>query len=1108
MSNYTQIQEKLRNFTRKFYINEIIRGSIFFLSLGLIYFLFTLFIEHALWMGVAGRTVLFWLFITIELFLLIRFVVIPFMRLLGLKKGISDEEASVIIGRHFKEVEDKLLNVIQLKNDTVSTDLIEASIEQKSSELSPIPFRRAIEIKANARYLKYLVVPILIGLGIWLTGNKSFFTESLNRVVHHNTVFLPPAPFGFQILNPALETIEDQSFTLRIATQGEVEPEAVRIAYSGESFYLNRSSGGEWEYTFQFPAESVEFMLEGNEVKSRPYTLKVIQAPKITDFSMSLEFPEYTRREGSVIRNTGNAEVPEGTRVNWRVMAQNAVRVDFKTTDPKGLTDKRSIDEMSNEESGQFSLERMIRRNTRYQITSSNSDLSDYETLSYEIRVIRDEYPKIFVRSDADSTSRGPINFAGQLTDDYGISRLQVVARNVETGKQSIGNIEVGRADFEEFFYTFPQGIILDEGASYEIYFEVFDNDGINGAKKAASSSFFYRNKSEEELEKEILKEQEQGIETFEDSRKEGDDLEKEIDEFSKELKTKESTEWSDQKKLDEFIERQKKYREMMEKNSDKMLQNLKEMDEEDNEALDEKKQELEDRWEEMKDMRSKQDLIEELEKLADKLQKEDLIDKMERLKEQSKQEKRSLERILELTKQFYVEKKSARIMEKLQQLSEEQLDLSTEETNSAEEQEKLNRKFDSIQQEFDELREQNESLKEPMAIPDSQADEKLIEMDMKMAEKELEKIEKQEGQEQKKSESEAKKKQRSASARMKELSDQMQSGMMAMEMQALEENIEDLKQILKNLVIFSEDQEQVMMDLEEVTDRNAEYPALLKEQIKLKEHFEHIDDSIYTLSLRLVTLSSQIEKDLTDAHYNLNRSLDNMAENRIQQGRGNQQYTMTAANNLADMLSDMLESLQNEQPGSGGGSGQKEELSLPDIIKQQQGLMKEMQEGMQKQSGEGRNGQEQMSGEQFRMYQEQQLLREKLKELLDQQGSGSQSGKNALDSMEELEKILLEKGFTRETLERMRQLEYELLELENASMKKERDSKREATTNKKEYQRSEMEEILLQKLLEDEKERLRRENIRMNPDYQKRVKEYFEKQVDSTLNQGSRNPS
>jgi len=1098
MSNYSQIHEKLRKFIRKFYVNEIIRGSILFLSLGLIYFLFTLFIEHALWLGTPGRTVLFWLFVLTELFLLIRFVAIPVLKLMGLKKGISDDEASRIIGKHFHEVEDKLLNIIQLKSENTSTDLLEAGIEQKAAELKPVPFRRAVKFQANLKYLKYLSLPLIIVLGIWLTGNKSFFTESLNRVVHHQTVFLPPAPFRFEILNEELRTVEDESFTLRFETQGNVAPDVVSISYSGERYYLNRTDGGEWEYTFQYPAENVEFILQGNEVKSRPYTLDVIRAPKITDFMMTLEYPDYIRRKSSKISNTGNAEVPEGTNIKWEVSSRNADELNFWITRQNSVDDKGAAEKMIRVQDGPFVFEKSISKPIQYQVSSSNSELQNFETLSYQIEVVKDEYPKIFVRTDLDSTSRGPVNFAGQLTDDYGISRLQVIAENMETGKQSIGKIETGRSDFEEFFYIFPQGVLLDEGASYEVYFEVFDNDGINGSKRSVSQSFYYRNRTEDELEREILQEQEQGIESLEGSQEEGDDLEEEMEELSNKLKSQENLDWNDQNELDEFLDRQKKYREMMEKNSEKMLENLKEMDEEENPRLNDKKEELQERWEEMKDLRSKQDLIKELEELAERLEKEELLDKLEKLEEQSKQEKRSLERILELTKQFYIEKKSARIMKQLEKLSEEQLDLSTEEYNTAENQDKLNQKFDSIQQEFNELREQNESLKEPMPLPDTQADEKLIDMEMKQAEEELEKSEKQEGSEQKTSSKNAKEKQRSASRRMKELSNQMQSGMMAMEMQAVEENIEDLKQILKNLVTFSEDQEELMVNLEEVSDRNADFPALLKEQIKLKEHFEHIDDSLYTLSLRLVQLTSEIEKDLTNAHYNLNRSLENMSENRVQQGRGNQQYTMTAANNLADMLSGMLESLQNQQQmGSGQGSG-KEQMSLPDIIKQQQGMMQKMEQGMEKQGKTGKLGQEEMSGEQFQMFQEQQMLREKLKQLLDQQGSGGKQGKEALDAMEELERMLLEKGFTQETLDRMQKLEYELLELENASLKKKKDNKREATTNLKEYDPRKQQEILWKQLKGEEKELLRRENIRMQPNYQKKVKNYFEIKSDS----------
>jgi hypothetical protein len=99
---------------------------------------------------------------------------------------------------------------------------------------------------------------------------------------------------------------------------------------------------------------------------------------------------------------------------------------------------------------------------------------------------------------------------------------------------------------------------------------------------------------------------------------------------------------------------------------------------------------------------------------------------------------------------------------------------------------------------------------------------------------------------------------------------------------------------------------------------------------------------------------------------------------------------------------------------------------------------------------------------------------------------------------MEELERILLEKGFTKETLDRMQELEYELLELENANLKKNKDSKREATTNRREYEDPGELELLMKELLGQDREFLRRENIRLQPDYQKRVKRYFEQLEDS----------
>ena len=137
MSSFNHIQNKLEAFIRKYYLNDLIKGAILFFAIGLLYFLATLFIEYTLWLSSAGRTILFWLFVVVELALLTKFIIIPLTKLFKLQSGIDYKKASQIIGRHFPEVNDKLLNVLQLKEDSKESELLLASIEQKSEELPP-----------------------------------------------------------------------------------------------------------------------------------------------------------------------------------------------------------------------------------------------------------------------------------------------------------------------------------------------------------------------------------------------------------------------------------------------------------------------------------------------------------------------------------------------------------------------------------------------------------------------------------------------------------------------------------------------------------------------------------------------------------------------------------------------------------------------------------------------------------------------------------------------------------------------------------------------------------------------------------------------------------
>ena len=124
LNNFKTIQSKLEKFIRKYYTNELIKGIILFFSIGLLYLLITLLIEHFLWLNPTGRTILFWLFVIVEVVLFTNFIAIPLSKLLKLQKGINFEKASRIIGEHFPEVNDKLLNVLQLNESQSQSELL------------------------------------------------------------------------------------------------------------------------------------------------------------------------------------------------------------------------------------------------------------------------------------------------------------------------------------------------------------------------------------------------------------------------------------------------------------------------------------------------------------------------------------------------------------------------------------------------------------------------------------------------------------------------------------------------------------------------------------------------------------------------------------------------------------------------------------------------------------------------------------------------------------------------------------------------------------------------------------------------------------------------
>ena len=1103
MEHSNLIQHKLEAFIKKYYTNELIRGIIFFIGLGLIYFLFTLFIEYFLWLNPYGRTLLFWIFIIVEVFLLVRFIFFPIFKIFKFQKGIDYTQASLIIGNHFSEVNDTLINYLQLSkfnSSVVNSELLLASIDQKANALRPIPFGNAINFRANKKFLPLAIFPILLLIYFFVSGNSLIISQSLNRVVHFNAAFSPPAPFVFRILNSTLVTEQDKDFILHIKTDGKVVPESAMIFIGEESYFLETIKPGEFQFKITKPVNTISFYIKANDVVSSDYELKVIAVPTISNFQMNLVYPAYLKLKSSIIKGTGNAIIPEGTQVTW-IMNTNATANVMWSNEFNTFPFLKSTNS--------FLLTKNIVQNTEYQIITSNNDIKNFEKLNYQLNVIKDQFPTINITKASDSLAISNAYFIGQLSDDYGLSKLQIVY--YESGKPvnaKRGTIAIKQATFDQFVFEFPSNLDLVKGTNYDFYFEVFDNDAIHHFKSSRSSVFSNRILSDEEKQNSLLKEQNSTINSLQKTLSKQDKQFSDLDKLQQMNKEKNDLNFKDRQKINDFVNQQQLQNNLMKEFANKIKNNL---DKSNAKQFDDKKDLLQKRLDNTtKELDKNKKLLDELNELNKKIKDEDFVQKLEKFKENSKSQNRNLAQLVELTKRYYVEKKAEQLADKLNKLSQKEDKLSdNDKENTLQEQKKLSEEFDTIHEELKNLNKDNDDLKFPMDIPSDTDKEKSIKEDLNKASSDL----------QNNNKTKAKPSQKSAAKKMQEMSKSIEKSMEESDKDQIEEDVKMLRQILDNLLAYSFSQEDVMNQFKATKIGSPSFNKYIKTQQNLKIQFKHIDDSLFTLSLRQPKIAESVTKEVANVQYNIDKSIESLTESQFSKGFSQQQYAISSANKLADLLSDSLNSMQMQMSGSSGGKpkpGKGSGMQLPDIIKKQGELADKIKQGMkpgskpgkgnkpgdsntkgsQSGKGQGQNGDINSDGEgdakaTMDIYKQQQQLREALQEELNRKGLGN-NGQNTLEQMKQLEKLLLNKGFSNESIQKTNSIKQELLKLETAIRLQGEDPKRQSETNLKNFsnQSNPLPKVLLDYL--NSIEILNRQSLPLRSNFNQKVQVYF----------------
>lgn len=1119
---YNSLIAKLDSFTRRYYTNQIIRGAIFSAIYVLAFFLAINLAEYYFYLSTGMRKVMFYGFILSSAAFVARYLLQPLLHYYKLGKIISYEQAAQIIGTHFSEVKDKLLNILQLRHDAGSQPnaaLLFAAIDQKAVELKPVDFSFAVDLSKNRKYLRFLLPPVLLFLFIIIAA-PNVIKEGTSRLYHNNIVYEKQAPFQFVIQNRELKALQYGNYTLNVKIEGDALPNEVYLEAGNNTYQLKKKEKNLFAFEFNNLRETTSFQLNANGFHSKEYTLNVVAKPIVTGFEIRCEYPPYTGKQNETVKNLGDLIVPAGTKLSWRFNTQNVEELKFYIGD-SAYQVKRTGD-------AEFGFAKTFMQSAAYTLKVSNNNVKDADSVTYSLNVTPDLYPVISVNEQHDSASQKYFYYTGDVSDDYGVRRLTFnyqITRS-DSGAQNVSKtmevpITAGLSSRFTFYWSL-QDFTIAPGDQMSYYFEVWDNDGIHGSKSTRSNLMNFQMPTLNELNKEITKDNKELKTDMKETMVKAEKLKNELHDMQDKLQEKKNLDWDDKKNLTENIEKQKELQKELERMKEKMDQNFEKQNElnEVKPEIAEKEKRLQDLFDQVMNKEMK-DLYEKLQKMLEDLQKKDALDKMQDMEANNEKLEKEMDRMLELFKKLEFDQKLELTAGKLEKLSEKEKELANKteqaddkkdakdnkdlkdgkdakdkkdaqtakdaqdkkdqagkdikEQNDAkdaaakeqpakdqlkDQQAKLNEELKDAKKDVDDLKKLNE---------ETQSDQDFKETDKNMQDAEQESKDAKQNMDSKQNK-QASKKQKEAAKKMDDAAKSLQAMKDALEKEEDAEDMQAIRQLLKNILQLSFDEEKLMADVNQTNINVPKYVDLMHEQQRIRENSKMVEDSLYALARRQDKISSFVTKQINDINKYLTKAIDDMEDRNKMKAAGNEQFVMTGYNNLALMLSEAMSDMQKQMSQKDGAPKDgnpkmcmkcnKPGAGKPSLSKMQQQLKDRIQaagEMLKKQGSKPGQGNPQsamgnnMSKEFAEMAQMQAQIRREMEKQQQQEGKDARNPggdmSQTVKKMEETEKELVNKQITGEMLMRQQQIMDKLLEAENAERQKDQKNERESHT-------------------------------------------------------------
>lgn len=1079
----------LEKFAKKFYLNNLIKGLFWFIlfSVSLLFVLST--IENLFWLNSTFRLILLILLIISLTTFFSYYIALPVVRYFGLLREKSYKDFALLLG-NYSNTDDKILSALELfeLNELNKNELLLNELSRRSNELSKINIKNFFNIK---EYYKWIIGNISI-LAIFFTLSFTFpkqFINPLVRISNYNKIF--PKDYGFRvnILNTNFYTESGKSFVLNFEITGDKIPKNIYILFNGNQFISKKTLNNRYEYIFDNISENTIFQIIAEDWISDKYEIKVYNKPTIYRLVANIIYPNYTKINNEQFVNIFSYSVPRGTKI---MFSFNVKDVDSLIIVNGDILNKYSV-------KNKLDYQIQILKNESIQIITKSIQSPLQDTTNIYITEIPDAYPQILVQVQKDTFSIMHYYVSGSISDDYGFTKLLAIYTLTRKDSTINGKIPINISNndlIQNFNFDVDFSFLnLQPDDIIHFYLEIYDNDAIAGPKATKSREYEIKIPTKEEIQIEQSKQLQAANSKFSNIQKELNDIKNELKQLENQWKLERKFNYEQKQKWENLIKKQNDIINELQ-NLEQNLQLSPSYDE--NLEIYEKIQQIDELIKSI-NLDELNEYLENLQKLMEnnELKSEDI----EEFKSQNEELNKMLDRQIDLLKRLDIEKNLRETFDEFKDLSKQFDELSKkQDLDELTKQNELKQMLEKQFEKYDSLLKENEKLSEPFKMENIESEEQTINNEVQQADENL----------QKNNQKKANENQKNTSQQLNDLANKLEQNL---EKQLQEENAEDataLRQLLKNVLLASFEQENLIKNLYMQNPRLSNYQDYVRKQYELQEVMKRTKDSLYMIGKRQPMVSNFIFDEINKIEKESKKAINNLNNWTFGPAAINQQNLMTSLNNLALFLSDVLQQMEQQnsmsQMNSDGamkcnnpkntGNSNDSKPSMKTLKQLQQDLNKQM-EALQKEMQNGKKQGKEISEALAKMAAQQEAIRramQQIKEQMSKEGNLKNASfvQQMIEDMEKTEKDLYNKNLTYETIKRQKQIEIRMLEAEKAEQQQETDNLRKSETAKNDYNSNLIKNFQYNVIKNNNFESMNRNNLNFNLYYRKKIQEYF----------------